>query len=133
MKVCTNNKCGAEYLSSVKRQLTIPSEMAKKLLNDLSRSIGEYIHDNPSATMDDLIERFGDPKIIADEYISALDRDELKTEIKKSRFIKRIILAIAVAFILTVTITAIVAIIQSKSNVPHFRDSDIVVHDDADE
>jgi uncharacterized membrane protein len=133
MKVCTNSRCGAEYLSSVKRQLTISGEMAKKLLNDLSGSVDEYTHDNSSATMDDLIERFGDPKRIADEYISALDQDELRAEIKKSRFIKKAIFFIVIALVLAISITFAVLIEQRKSNIPRYYYDDEIVDDSVGE
>jgi hypothetical protein len=133
MKIDTINKQGILYIQAVKKQLPIPNGMSKKLLDELGGSVDEYVQDNPNATMDELAARFGDPETIADEYISALDKDRLKAEIKKSRLIKRAIITIAIVLIIAILTTFTVKIIQSESNVPRYRDVNIIDHDGVDE
>jgi len=115
-----NNRLSMGYIKSVKKKLPIPGKMAKKLLGDLGNSVDEYIQSNPSVSMDEIVKRFGEPESIANEYISALDQEKLKEEIKKSRFIKRAVLIVSAVLITAIIVTFAIIISQSESDAPYY-------------
>jgi len=128
MKVDINN-AGNGYIRTVRNQMLLPLKMKKRAIYDLSSGVEEYIQNNPKVTIDDLTTHFGNPKTIVGEYILSLDQDELTAEIRKSKIMKKAVFSITVALIMAITAiltTFGVIVYQSKLDVPHYNEVQII-------
>jgi uncharacterized membrane-anchored protein len=108
------NKQSKRYIKSVKKQMLIPGKIRERIICALNSSVDEYIEKNQSTSIDDLIERFGDPKTIAAEYILSFDHDELTAKIRKSKLVKGTVFAVTVALILAISALLTVIVFQHK-------------------
>ncbi|MBR3844406.1 MAG: hypothetical protein IKM39_02745 [Clostridia bacterium] len=78
----------------------------------------EFLDTNPDASVQDLMERFGDPSLLAHSYIDSLDADELNKQIQKSKIVKRIVLFTCLVILLAVVVVAILFIINISTGNP---------------
>jgi hypothetical protein len=111
-----NNKISRKYLKSALKNC--PFIFKKRLRADLYNSICYYLDENPKASENELVLRFGLPEQYSAEYIAGLEDDERFKLLYKNRFIKRaLIICIAlVVFLTSVGVGAIVYDVYNSDN-----------------
>ncbi|MBQ3016021.1 MAG: hypothetical protein IJD79_04495 [Clostridia bacterium] len=109
------------YLRKIRKALPGSFNTKQAVASTLKSQIENYIEDNPDATIDDVIERFGTPETIANEF----DVTEFSAEIKKYK-LKVLVLSIVSILILSVCIILTVALVEA------FNESSFTITDDFD-
>lgn len=106
----TINKDIKKYCSEVKKLLTCPGSIKLAFISELKNRIYEYIEERPNEeiTINDIENRFGTPKDIAESFASTEDMQRLNKKAKKFIFYKILSAVLLLALILTVYILAYV-------------------------
>lgn len=89
------------YLKQIKLLLPIKRKEEKAFLSQLKSAIEDFVDDNPSCTIEDILERFEDPQTVVYNYISTIDPHKLCKTIALKKYIQRgiiIILLLAALF-----------------------------------
>ena len=76
-----------KFVRKVRINLHCPRKMKKKLIINLKDQIEDYCEEKESLTYNDLLNAFGEPEVVADRYISLLDKDDLKRYNKTKKYI----------------------------------------------
>lgn len=99
-----------KYCSEVKKLLTCPGSIKLAFISELKARIYEYIEEHPDEeiTINDVENRFGTPKDIAESFASTEDMQRLNKKAKKFIFYKILSAVLLLALILTVYILAYV-------------------------
>ena len=109
------------YLRKIRKALPGSFNTKQAVASTLKSQIENYIEENPDATIDDVIERFGTPETIANEF----DVTEFGAEIKKYK-LKVLVLSIVSILTLSVCIILTVALVEA------FNESSFTITDDFD-
>lgn len=106
----TINKDIKKYCSEVKKLLTCPGSIKLSFISEFKARIYEYIEEHPDEeiTINDVENRFGTPKDIAESFASTEDMQRLNKKAKKFIFYKILSAVLLLALILTVYILAYV-------------------------
>ena len=104
----TINKDIKKYCSEVKKLLACPGDIKFAFISELKNRIYEYIEEHPDdeITINDVENRFGTPKDIAESFASTEDMQRLNKKAKKFIFYKILSAVLLLALILTVYILA---------------------------
>lgn len=88
-----------DYLRSVKRSYRGPHSRKQRFLNELSKSLAQFIQSNPDATLDDIKAAFGKPDDIRASFF-----DNYSDKIKKRNYKLSVMLTVilSLCFILLV-------------------------------
>lgn len=99
-----------KYCFEVKKLLTCPGSIKLAFISELKARIYEYIEEHPDEeiTINDVENRFGTPKDIAESFASTEDMQRLNKKAKKFIFYKILSAVLLLALILTVYILAYV-------------------------
>ena len=68
-----------QYMGQVRRALTCPQTRHEKFMQDLKPLLENFSVENPDASLSDFEEAFGAPEELAQEYMSTLDQEEVRT------------------------------------------------------
>lgn len=104
----------SHYCKEVKKNLFCPKNIKEDIIRALKNDIDSFLLENPSASEQDIIERFGKPSEFADGSVSILDSDEIQKKLRKSSRFKHIII-IAAVIICFIVFTAAVCIVRENS------------------
>ena len=115
MTVKSNDKLVKKYIESIDKQIAFPKKIKKKLLFNLQNSVVCYVENHSDTTFEQLISHFGTPESVSEEYIATVDHDELQKAIRKSKFIKRVVLIGVAAILLAILVTSAVVIIRNET------------------
>lgn len=98
-----------KYMNKVKSALVCSKSTKTGLLKIIENDMNAYLSEHPDATEQDLVGRFGTPDALAESYLDSLDISEVNTQLKKTRSIKKVVLATlcAVAGILLLLVIGI--------------------------
>lgn len=96
------------YLRKVRKALPGSFNTKRAVASTLKSQIESYIEENPDATIDDVIERFGTPETIANEF----DVTEFSAEIKKYK-LKTLILSVLAVVLIALCVWLTIALISS--------------------
>lgn len=77
-----------KYLKEVSKRQEVKGNKGKKFIKNLSNDVEEYLIENPQATYNEVVENFGTPKKIVDEFLLNQDSEDLLKNIKKKKYIK---------------------------------------------
>ena len=104
----TINKDIKKYCSEVKKLLACPGGIKFAFISELKNRIYEYIEEHPDdeITINDVENRFGTPKDIAESFASTEGMQRLNKKAKKFIFYKILSAVLLLALILTVYILA---------------------------
>lgn len=117
MSTALNERCEA-YFNEVKEGLAYEPERQKQVLADLKEGVGEFIVENPDATIDDIYESFGAPEVIISDNSSKVP----VAEVVKSKRIKKWIVSGILAVIAIVAVVMVASFIDGyKSNRGHLE------------
>ena len=95
-----NNRAAKKYLQKVRRSLTCPRKLKKRMLDGLRSDIDAYLEEHPNASLEDLTERFGEPAALSESYLSALDAGELKSSMNVRKRVVLVVLSACAAAVL---------------------------------
>ena len=89
----TDNKSVNVYLKAVRTFMKPIVSANKKFLCDLEQDIRDYEHSNPECTLQDLIDNFGEPELIAKQQIELMsEEDFLRISKKRKRYFVAVII-----------------------------------------
>ena len=112
----------SSYIRRVRKNC--PFSFRKKLITDLESHLSDYLDDNPSSTLEDVINYLGSPEKIADECLWAMDETARQKILNKSKCIKRSIVIGISATVLIIAITAVYMLIKvAETRVYYFQES----------
>ena len=101
------------YYKSINRSLIFKNRTIKKMFMEFRESVEAYVENDQTTTIESVINHFGEPKAIAEEFISLFD----DSYIKKYRFVKSISIIIAVVLIaILIFLGSIATIIWTNNN-----------------
>lgn len=89
------------YINQVRRNIYNPSS-AKLFLAALQNDLEEYVTQFPESTFDNLVEQFGTPETVAQDFLDSVQTIPLRKKVlqKKRRTITWIILLVILLFLL---------------------------------
>lgn len=92
------NNIKKKYIKAVKDHLCSIAP-SKDFMEMLSNNIDEFMSANPNCTYDDIIDQFGEPEDVAEDYLSESKESLPGKLIKKNRHKKWIIVVLVIALI----------------------------------
>ena len=122
------NRLCKQYISQVKLLLPTIGKSEKNYLTTLTSNLEDFCEDTSPQTMDDLYKEFGFPVDTVNSYISTLPTETLIKQIRTSKYIRCLIVALIIMFACITSIFAI-TYYQSfqvfKQEAVYFTDTDI--------
>ena len=122
------NRLCKQYISQVKLLLPTIGKSEKNYLTTLTSNLEDFCEDTSPQTMDDLYKEFGSPVDTVNSYISTLPTETLIKQIRTSKYIRCLIVALIIMFACITSIFAI-TYYQSfqvfKQEAVYFTDTDI--------
>ena len=113
-----------KYLSDVKKCLYCDRKTKSRFLKDLGENIDDYLSDDPDADFKNVIDHFGTPKSIAEEFAAQTDTDSLK-KAKRNKNLKWVIIALLAAIALFIGVIAIIIIKNNSRDAAYYYDETI--------
>jgi hypothetical protein len=99
------NKWTKKYINNVSKLLPCSFKRRKKLAEELSVQVEDYLYENPQADYDAVVRQFGTPEDFSKAYVENNDAVIIGEQLKQK---KRILLAVfVVALILAALISAV--------------------------
>ncbi len=116
MAVKAENKNGADGAKRFYRAARkgCPSAYRKKLCETLKAALLDYTDANPQADMAALTAHFGRPEDFANEFINEMTAEEKHQMLKRAKIGKWCALIATAVFVITVVISAIIIVKESK-------------------
>lgn len=102
------------YLNNIKNCLVCSPALKKKILFDLKNSLDEFLLENPTSTIDDIVNHFGTPEDISSSCLINLEEGDISSSIRQSKRIRKIIILLALAIILIFTAACIIQIVHNQ-------------------
>lgn len=105
------NKELKQYYHEIDKILSCNNRKKKNILESIKTSVECYLSENPDSSIDDVIERFGSPKEIADEYYYSEGSEAISAKMKKSKKILICVIAtlcLALLIYIAVVISALI-------------------------
>lgn len=112
-----------KYFCNVKKLLLCNSKNKSKILLDLKNNVYDYIENNPDTDFDNILEHFGTPNSIAEEFAAEMGSDYIK-KAKFNIMSKIIVITIlSVILIFVGILTTIIMINNSRNAVYYYVES----------
>ena len=122
------NRLCKQYISQVKLLLPTIGKSERNYLATLTSNLEDFCEDTSPQTMDDLYKEFDSPVDTVNSYISTLPTETLIKQIRTSKYIRCLIVALIIMFACITSIFAI-TYYQSfqvfKQEAVYFTDTDI--------
>lgn len=122
------NRLCKQYISQVKLLLPTIGKSERNYLATLTSNLEDFCEDTAPQTMDDLYKEFDSPVDTVNSYISTLPTETLIKQIRTSKYIRCLIVALIIMFACITSIFAI-TYYQSfqvfKQEAVYFTDTDI--------
>lgn len=80
----TDNKSVSVYLKAVRSFMKPITSANKKFIRDLEQDIRDYEYSNSECTLQNLIDNFGEPELIAKQQIELMSEEDLLKISKKT-------------------------------------------------
>lgn len=107
------------YLSDVKKCLLCDRKTKSRFLKDLGGNIDNYLSDVPDADFDNIIEHFGTPKSITEEFAAQTDTDLLR-KAKRNKNLKWMLIAILTAIALFIGVIAFIIVKNNSRDAAYY-------------
>ncbi len=111
-----NNRAAKKYLQKVRRSLTCPRKLKKRMLDGLRSDIDTYLEEHPNASPADLTERFGEPAALSESYLSALDAGELAKAVHAAKRTRWVIVVVSILVLLGFIVTFYIMILENRQS-----------------
>lgn len=103
------NKDIEKYLEETKKNLVCPAAQKKSMINDLRNSIYDCVDDAKISDINEIYTHFGQPKDIAEQFISEIEPQKIKKAFK----IHKLLIVGIVTALLLLTISLVAALIDA--------------------
>lgn len=113
-----------KYLSDVRKNLYCDRKTKNRFLKDLSENIENYLSNLPNADFKSVVEHFGTPKSIAEEFAAQTDANSLK-KVKRGKNFKWLIIAILAAIALFIGIIAFIIVKNNSRDAVYYYDETV--------
>lgn len=131
MAIKTENKNGTavakQFYQSARK--SCPYAYRKKFSETLNAALLDFTDANPDADMAALTAHFGRPEDFADEFINEMTADEKQRMLKRAKVGKWCALVATAVFIITVIISAIIIVRESKESDAYYYQYEISVEE----
>lgn len=98
-----------KYCREVSRALPCSRDLKRKITDQITQSIQEFLNENPNAAYADIEAEFGSPMQIASAYLDEVDHEKLTSELKlKQRVVRIFAIAMTIALLMFAVMLAIV-------------------------
>lgn len=122
----TTNRNLARYYKKVGRALNCSPKARKQIIANLKSDLEEYMEQNPTATDEQLLERFGTPDDYAQAFLAQLGEEEWRSRLRANRFGKRFWIIFAIAATLVVAITTAYVLHRNKQQAAKYDSGEVV-------
>ena len=95
------------YYRQIRSQLICSNKIKKAFINSFSDNVKEYLKDHPDADINEIQDKMGTPKEIADEFIASESTDIIKSKVRIAKYFK-IFLAVIIIMVLIVLILELI-------------------------
>lgn len=95
------------YYRQIRSQLICSNKRKKAFINSFSDDVKEYLKDHPDADINEIQDKMGTPKEIADEFIASESTDIIKSKVRIAKYFK-IFLAVIIIMVLIVLILELI-------------------------
>lgn len=92
------------YMHKLKKHLTLPKKYRQSFLEGLTQEMQEYANEQAPCTYEHLVETFGEPELVARQFIEQSDSVELVRRTKQRRIIIRVFMGILVVLVIFLAI-----------------------------
>ena len=99
-----SNKEIDKYIHDISVLMPLSNSESKRFLSDMRKSFETFAEDNPSASIDDLMNDYGSPTNIAYDYIEGMDTEQLIKRLSLMRLVRRGIIGLLVIALLALSI-----------------------------
>lgn len=123
----TNNITEKEikkYFSKIRRALVCDFKTKSKILKDLRNEVEEYLERNPDSSLENIIDHFGTPDAIAEEFAISAGTDYIK-KYKVHKTIKLIVIIVLLLTLVFASIASIVIIRNRKRSAIYYYEETI--------
>lgn len=103
------NKAGTTYLRLVKKEIPWLGKPRRVFISLLKKDVSAYCVNNTHTSVEALIDEFGEPRGIAENFVQNLNLDALKRSAKVAVVAKFVLIAALVFLIAFYTITYLTA------------------------
>ena len=108
-----------EYLSDIKKRLYCDRKTKSRFLRDLGENIDNYLSDIPDADFKSVVDHFGTPESIAEEFAAQTDTDLLK-KAKNNKNLKWVLIAVLTAIALFIGVIAFIIIKNNSRDAAYY-------------
>lgn len=131
MAIKTENKSGANVAKQFYQlaRKNCPSAYRKKLKETLAAGLMDYIEANPQADIAALTAHFGRPEDFANEFINEMTAEEKQQMLKRAKVGKWCALIATAVFVITVVVSAIIIVKESKEAEAYYYQYEISVEE----
>lgn len=113
-----------EYLSDVKKCLYCDRKTKSRFLKDLGENIDNYLSDLPDSDFQNVIEHFGTPESISEEFAAQTDTDSLK-KAKRNKNLKWLLIVILTAIAMFIGVIAFIIVKNNNRDAAYYYNETI--------
>lgn len=107
------------YYRNIQHALQGKRNVKKKILTDFKCSVEAYIENNPKTDITEIIEHFGTPQAIAEEFAASMGIDYHK-RVKQNKIFKSIIVCVAIMILVFVGVILGIIIKEHNHNAAYY-------------
>ena len=112
------------YFRNIKKQIICDGKTKSEMLKDFENNVYDYIDNNPYTSFDKLVEHFGTPDTIAEEFAAEMGADYIK-KLRTKRTLKITIIVFLIALTISIVGIASVIIKNNRQNAVYYYDETI--------
>ncbi len=101
------------YVAEIKKNLICPASEQNRIIDDIKNNILEFVDKNNIADISKVYERFGDPKVIAGQFLEDVEPGKIKKAVNT----RKVLIIAAIIIIAMVAVALVIAIINSHNSV----------------
>ena len=90
-----------KYYREIGKSLSCSNKEKERILDSIKSSVECYLFENPDASIDDILKKFGSAKEIAEEYYNNESTEDISTKIKiKKKILVCVVASLAIALVM---------------------------------
>lgn len=113
-----------KYYRKIRNSLMCKVKLKNKILKDIKNEVEEYLEQNPNSFFENIIEHFGSPEAIAEEFAISSNVD-YTTKSKIHRILKLSFITLLVLALIFTIATSIVIIANNKRTAGYYYEETV--------
>lgn len=113
-----------KYYRKIRNSLMCKVKLKNKILKDIKNEVEEYLEQNPNSFFENIIEHFGSPEAIAEEFAISSNVDYTKKS-KIHRILKLSFITLLVLALIFTIATSIVIIANNKRTAGYYYEETV--------